>query len=351
MNKIKVIIGGLLTTIQDFGRFAFQSYGVPVSGAMDTLAMQLANYLTFNNRNEAVLEITLLGPTFEFQCDAIFAITGADLSASLDGAIVQLYQTNFAKKGEVLSFGSIVKGARAYLSFKGGFEISEVMGSKSTYTKALIGGYEGRKLNTGDELILSLRKPNFDNFEFRQINSFQAKNYFDENEIRVLEGPEERSFKIDSINDFYNEKFTISNQCDRMGIRIDGKKIEHVASPDIISSGVNLGTIQVAGNGSPIIMMADRQTTGGYTRIANVISVDIPILAQKKPGDIIHFQKVKIEEAQELYKLRESHLENLFNDRLDLDFSNANNFSSNNKNFRLKINQEIFIVCVEEVLE
>ena len=274
---IQIINGGFLTTIQDMGRYGYQETGMSVSGVMDTRAASLANILVGNDTNEAVIEITMMGPTMKFTEDEIIAVTGGDL-----GAKIGMYG-----------------GSRAYIAFAGGLDIPVVMGSRSTNLKSKVGGYEGRKLGIGDEIAFRAPASWLPHMAERVygLPSYGAKEWI----LRVVMGPQDDCFIDKGINTFLNSTYTISNEYDRMGCRMEGDVIEHKNGGDIITDGISFGAVQVPSHGNPIVMMADHQTTGGYTKIANVISVDLPVLAQCMPGMKIHFEKVTVDEAQALY--------------------------------------------------
>lgn len=293
MSKIRIIKPGLLTTVQDLGRFGFQQYGMPVSGAMDTKSLVLANLLVGNNKEEAVLEATLTGPVIEFEADSYIAVCGANMQPKLNNSPVEMYRTTPVKAGDKLSFSNLINGFRTYIAFAGGIEVPIVMKSKSTYLRAGIGGFKGRQLIAND--ILEIGKKNKD-LNIKHVPQKLIPEFKESFTARVIAGPENYFFSIKGIATFIESEFELSGQCDRMGYRLAGHKIEHKIATDIISSGVTFGTIQVPAHGEPIIMMADRQTTGGYPRIANVISDDLPYLAQLKPGDRIRFREVKLDQ-------------------------------------------------------
>lgn len=299
MGKILVNKPGLLTTVQDAGRVGYQQFGVPVSGVMDQMSHQLANLLVGNGENKAVLEITLMGPELTFEDDAVIAIAGGDLNAQLEGEPLPLWTSVLVKGGSKLVFKGIKKGCRAYLAVAGGVEVPPVMGSSSTYTRGQMGGYDGRALKAGDLVETGRPVSSLENLANRSVAPEHCE-YNKQIELRVIPGPQDDAFTPEGIETFYNATYDVTNQCDRMGYRLQGEKITHITGGDIISDGIAMGAIQVPGHGMPIIMMADRQTTGGYTKIANVISVDLPKMAQAKPGDQITFHRISVEEAQEL---------------------------------------------------
>ncbi|MBQ7796552.1 MAG: biotin-dependent carboxyltransferase family protein [Lachnospiraceae bacterium] len=296
---IKIKTGGFLTTIQDMGRFGYQETGMSVSGVMDTRSASLANILVGNDENEGVIEVTLMGPTMEFTADNIIAVTGGDLGAKLDGNPLPRYEAVLVKAGQTLSFTGLKSGARAFIAFAGGLAVPAVMGSKSTNLKSKIGGFEGRKLEKDDAIGFAAPKTSLTNMDKRKLSipDFSAK----EHDLRVVLGPQDDCFPQSSIDTFFNNVYTIGNEYDRMGCRMQGPVIKHKVGGDIITDGISFGAVQVPSHGNPIVMMADHQTTGGYTKIANVISVDLPVLAQCMPGHKIHFRWVSIEEAQFWY--------------------------------------------------
>lgn len=310
MNNMKIINPGFLTTIQDMGRVGYQKFGVPAAGAMDTWSMQLANILVGNHRNEGVLEITMTGPSIEFNDNQVIALTGATFDLTINKKKVEMNKTIYVAKGDILRINRASNGMRAYLSLAGGFKVPIVMGSKSTYLRSVLGGFKGRKLRAGDILEINQDKNN-KYLGIRELPKDLLINNGEKATLRVVIGPEHNLFTDKGIKTFFEKEYILSNQCDRMGYRLCGEKIEHTNGADIISSGITLGAIQVPGHGEPIIMMADRQTTGGYPKIANVITADIPILAQLKPGDKIRFKKIGIDESHYIINEKEKILRDL----------------------------------------
>lgn len=309
-NIIRVLKPGLLTTIQDLGRYGYQQFGMVVAGAMDGFALQIANLLVGNNRDEAGIEITMVGPELLFLEDAIIALCGADLSPTLDGHPVPNWTSFHVKSGQILRFGHIRSGARAYLAVSGGLVIPAIMNSKSTYLKAGIGGIAGRALQKGD--ILRGTKHSFvKKIAGRRLATVEIPTYSSKEEIRVLLGPDQDAFTEEGIETFLSQRYTVSHESDRMGYRLTGPSIRHKDRADILSDAILFGTVQVPASGEPIILMADRQTVGGYARIATVISVDFSLLAQLKPNDQLYFRAVSLREAQELYMKQEGLLKML----------------------------------------
>lgn len=318
---IHIVKPGLLTTVQDLGRFGFQKYGVITSGAMDKFAHRLANLLVGNEASQATLEITLLGPIIEFSQDNVISICGADLSPTIFGMPLHNNRPILVKAGSILRFGSAREGCRAYLAVAGGIEGESIMRSKSTYLRAGIGGYDGRALAKGDQLEVGKRTISNEilftqlSYKSDRLTDFiEASWSFDQRlfehdplkkKIRLIKGRQFDWFTELSQQTFVNKAFKVSAKSDRMGYRLRGERIEMKQKRELISEAVTFGTIQVPSDGNPIVLLADRQTIGGYPKIAEVISTDIPLLSQAKPGDKIEFEWVSLESAQQLYLERE----------------------------------------------
>ncbi len=303
VETFEIVEPGMLTTVQDIGRYGYQRFGVPVSGAMDGFALRAANLLVGNDESAACLEITVLGPRIRFLADARIALAGGDLTPAMDGAPVLMWQSVEVSRGSVLSFKGIRDGMRAYLAVAGGIDAPLVMESRSTYLKGAIGGLAGRALRAKDALsAFEPRGP----FVERSLSDAPA--YGHEHELRVVLGPQNDAFTQRGLDTFLGSKYTVSMQSDRMGYRFDGPAIEHVKGPDIISDGTPLGAVQVPGDGKPIVLLADRGVTGGYTKIATVISADISKLSQAMPGDAVTFKAVEIEAAHDILRRQEERL-------------------------------------------
>ena len=286
----RVIVPGALSTVQDLGRFGYQKSGMPCSGVMDQKAYESANQLVNNKKNEAVIEHTVFGGSYRFQSDTVIALTGADMKPSIDGKACPMYRPVFVPSGGILSLGAAVNGCRTYLAAAGGILVPPVLGSRSTNLKCKIGGFQGRALQSGDLLDTgTLSVP------FQQIKdlSLKAPVYSKEIKVRVIEGPQSDYFTEKGLNLFYSAPYTVSEQSDRMGCRLEGPPVESIHGTDIVSDGIVFGSIQITSSGMPIVLMADRQTTGGYAKIATVITDDLPLLAQAVPGTTIHFQKME----------------------------------------------------------
>jgi antagonist of KipI len=297
---------GLMTTVQDFGRLGYRKIGMPVSGPMDPFAFRLANLLLQNDENCPGLEITLQGPVLHFTADTEIAICGADLTPSINDQIVMNNKPLPVQKGDVLRFGMAGSGMRAYIAFKNGINIPKQLGSTSTNTRAGIGGVEGRALKAGDQLDLF---PS--HYQYRKSNwglSPSLFTYMEQREVRVLRSTQWESFKKSAQEDFLSGMFTILPESDRMGYRLKGPNLELSELNELLTEGIAMGTIQVPSNGQPIILMADSQPTGGYPKIANVITADLPVIAQLKPNQKISFREVSLEEAHLALKDAESFL-------------------------------------------
>lgn len=294
MTEILVHHGGALTTVQDYGRFGYQAFGVSVSGAMDRHSLKEANWLVGNESAEAGLEITLTGPDLEFASQTVIAITGADLGATLNREPLMRYETIRVLAGDRLRFHSLRSGLRAYLAIAGGIQVKELMGSRSTFLRAQMGGFQGRALKAGDRLPIMTPKPAL---EKRRIRDPHFKNFTVFPTIRFIAGPETHHFDQETLARFLAAEFKLSTECDRMGIRLEGPPVVPFKGSDIISSPVSPGTIQVTSNGTPIVLMADAQTSGGYCRIGQLVSADRSLMAQMKPGDRVRFKEVSLDQA------------------------------------------------------
>ncbi len=294
---IYVLQPGPLTTVQDMGRFGYQASGMPVSGAMDRRAFRDANALAGNNGNEAVLEFTLLGGSFRFTASTVIALTGADMSPVLDGNPCPMYAAVPVKGGAVLSLSYAKSGCRTYLAVSGGIDVPPVMRSRSTCLKCRIGGFGGRALAAGDTVPTGKGA----SAGFSEPGGTTAPPvYPDHVTARVVEGPQAHCFTEDGLAAFYSAPYTVTTQSDRMGCRLDGPAVAAKESADILSDGTVFGSIQITSAGQPVILMADRQTTGGYAKIATVCTADLPVIAQCRPGNTVRFQKITLEEAQKL---------------------------------------------------
>ncbi len=293
--------GGMLTTIQDRGRFGYEQFGVSPAGPMDMRSFTIANLLVGNQRGAAAMEITIAGPTLRFTEPAVIAMTGSDLSPICNGKAIPMYTAVLVEAGDVLQMGFATVGCRAYLAVAGGFHVPEVMGSCATSLQNKIGGIGGRKLNNGDELAVGVPSLALEQIAGRSLTP-EKVGAQQPVVLRVLMGPQENEFTEAGINTFLKSTYQVENDSNRMGYRLNGPAIEHSGDGNIISDGIVTGAIQVPTSGLPIVMLAERQTVGGYPKIATVISADLPKIGQCRPGDSIRFQAVRIDEAQQLYR-------------------------------------------------
>lgn len=344
MGTLHIKNPGLLTTVQDIGRVGYQQFGISMAGAMDQYSLQYANMLVDNDREEACLEITMMGPTIAFDFYGAIAITGGNINPTINGKKIAMYKTIYVNAGDVLSFSGLVDGARAYLAIAGGFKINPVMGSKSTYLRAGIGGFDGRKLKANDVIEVNEREDYF-SFGIREIPAKMRYSSSNSVMVRVIMGQEQDRFTNKGIKDFFENEYKLSSQCDRMGYRLEGgEAIEHKDGADIISGGITLGAVQVPAEGQPIIMMSDRQTTGGYTKIANVITSDIALLAQLKPGCSIRFKEITVDEAHAILREKEQEIIELmgsYKEREDVLVKKVNNYyvSVNEKQYNISVKE------------
>lgn len=309
MMAIKVLSPGILTSVQDGGRTGYQQYGVSPSGPMDMRAFRTANILVGNDPDEAGLEMTIMGSELQFLSPYVIALTGADMDPMLNGAKVGMYRALLVKEGDVLKLGFAKSGCRCYLAVRGGIDVKPVMGSRATMLGKHFGGFEGRKLQKDDLLPVGNQEGELPH----------PQTWFTKPDLispgvctlRVIPGPQEDRFTEKGIHTFLNSEYVVGSDFDRQGYRLEGEKIEHTTDSNIISDGVVAGSIQVPGTGLPIIMTAEHATVGGYTKIATVITMDLPLIGQCKAGDHIRFQEVSVEQAQELLKEEAARLEGL----------------------------------------
>ena len=310
MEVIEVQDGGLLTTVQDLGRYGYQRYGVPVAGALDQFALRVGNALVGNREGDAGLEITLAGPSLRVLADTVISITGADLDPRLDGEPVAMWRAIVLPQGGTLSFSGVLDGVRAYLAIAGGADVPLVLGSRSTYTRSRLGGLEGRALMPGDRLSAVGEEP-VNQVQGRKLPKEQVPSYGHNHTLRVVPGPQDDAFGQEGLQTFLSASYTVTPQSDRVGYRFQGPQIRHKEGADIVSDGIPFGAVQVTGDGMPIVLLADRGTTGGYTKIATVISVDLAQVAQAMPGDTMSFRSVTVEEAHQALKEQEDVIQHL----------------------------------------
>ncbi|MCX6319473.1 MAG: biotin-dependent carboxyltransferase family protein [Bacteroidetes bacterium] len=315
---IQIIKAGILDTIQDAGRYGYQHLGINPGGAMDRYAMRIANLLTGNDPDEALIEMHFPAPVFLFHEPGLLAIAGADFSPSINGEPIPILHPVIVQKNDVLQFHRPVKGTRAYMSFRGGLELTSWLGSHSTHLKAEAGGYQGRALQKGDQLSFRQKATAAlsSASATQRVLPWWADTVFDDSSddrIAVLPGQEWNELTTDSKELFTEKPFIITKQSDRMGYRLLNDPLFCKQPMEMISSAVCFGTLQLLPEGKLILLMADHQTTGGYPRIAHVISAHHSRLAQSTAGDALHFRFTDMVEAEHLQIKQQQHLSQLQN--------------------------------------
>jgi antagonist of KipI len=293
---IRILEPGAMTTVQDLGRPGHQRYGIPPSGPVDNLSFIIANQLVGNPDAAAGLECTVLGPRFVAETACAIAVTGAEMPLTVNGGEAPAWTTLHLRAGDVVKLGAARAGVRAHVAFSGGLDVPVVLGSRSTYVRGRLGGLDGRSLRRDDRLALFPAEPP----ALRRARASVRPAFGDEPEIRVVLGPQVERFTADGLRTFLGSAYEMLPQSDRMGARLRGPRIAHAAGHDILSDGIALGSIQVPGDGQPIALLVDRQSTGGYTKIATVCSFDIGRLGQVKPGHRLRFRAVALAEAQRM---------------------------------------------------
>lgn len=305
---------GLFTTVQDVGRFGYQAQGLPVAGALDSFSLRVANALVGNPENSAGLEILVHGPTLEVEADSVrIALAGTASSIEIVSdppATVPPWQSVRLSHGQAFRVGAVAGSGCAYLAVEGGFDFASFLGSLSTYARGGIGGFQGRALKVGDRLVLkNVAAETRSEVRVRQVPDLGAKD-----SIRVVLGPQADYFTDEAIATFLAAPYTVSREADRMGLRLEGPPLDHRRGFNIVSDGIATGAIQVPGSRQPILLLVDHQTTGGYPKIATVISADLPVAGRRKPGDTIRFVVVEVAEAEKLAREREAMLQALVTD-------------------------------------
>jgi antagonist of KipI len=301
MSLIEVRSPGMLTTVQDLGREGFGPMGVSPSGAADPVALRIGNRLVGNVEGAAGLEMTLLGGTFIFPEHAEIALTGADLRATLDNERVDLWSSAEVRAGQTLRLEATHTGARCYLCVRGGLAVKLFLGSASTHLLSSLGGFEGRALRKGDVLKIATAGGGFRTFRKRKVAAKALEKLAPRKTLRVTAGPQSDWFSQAAHEVFYKTKYRVAEESNRMGLRLEGAPIPVASGGEMISEGVSLGAVQIPASGLPIILFVEQQTTGGYPKIANVISADLSSLGQLRPRDEIRFELVDMETARALF--------------------------------------------------
>jgi antagonist of KipI len=297
VSIVQVQWPGLLTTVQDLGREGFGPLGVSASGAADPLSLRIGNRLVGNPESAGGLEMTLLGGTFLFPQGATIALTGSDFGATLDGTPLDLWRSIEVRSGQILRGGSTRSGARCYLSVRGGIVVKPFLGSASTHLLSGLGGYQGRALRKGDVLHTG---PAEGAFAKKAVNPKVLERLSFRKVLRVTPGPQSGWFPTSAVGTFYKTTYRVAEDSNRMGLHLEGPAIAQDSSGEMITEGVSLGAIQITAGGLPIILFVEQQTTGGYAKIANVISADLHSLGQLRPRDEIRFQQVDWDTARAL---------------------------------------------------
>jgi biotin-dependent carboxylase-like uncharacterized protein len=308
IESLEILSPGPLTTVQDLGRYGFGRYGVPPSGALDSFSFRVANLLVGNPETEAGIEITLMGLKVRFLTDLVVALCGGDLQPHVNEKPFEMWRSQIVGKGDTLFLKAPRTGCRAYLAVGGGISLAPVLASKSTNLASKFGGYEGRALRKGDVLFSAAPEQHLQNAG--KIFTPQGWPSHPGNwDLRVLPGPQDQDFPEESKSLFVDSFFTVSSQSDRTGIRLSGPALHRKKDlgDSIISEGIVPGAIQVPGDGQPIILLVET-ITGGYRKIATVISADLPLLGQIKPGEQVRFREVPMADAKKALQERENHI-------------------------------------------
>jgi antagonist of KipI len=304
MASLTVVRPGMLTTVQDLGRWGHQGSGVPVAGAMDVYSHRLANQLVGNAEQAAALEITLVGPEIQTDTDAVCAVAGAEFALSVDGRSVPMHTPVAVPRGGRLRFGARTRGARATLAVRGGIDVPVRFGSRATSLVSRMGPFEGRALAAGD--VLPVGTPPAHGRVSRPAQALPLPR--GGARLRVIPGPHDHMFTSAAIDALFTGRYMVTPHSNRMGYRLEGPGLTHAGSADILSEATPLGTVQVPASGQPILLMADRQTTGGYPKIATVITADVPLAGQLAPGDWIEFVACTRDRALDALRQQEARL-------------------------------------------
>ena len=298
--RLIVLKPGFQSTLQDLGRNGFTHLGISPAGAADLFSFRLGNLLVGNGENDTGLEMTLVGGTYHFNQSVLVVLTGSRFRATLNGAEFPYFKAVHVKKGQELDIGPSQDGARCFLTVKGGFNVPQVLGSRSTHLMTHLGGYKGRALKKGDQINFGYSSTS------RAPEKLEKIMEPDRSVLRVIKGLQYDRFENKIRDIFFRKRFKVSQRSNRMGLRTEGPEIKAGITDEILTEGLPIGAVQVPGNGYPIISFVDHQTTGGYPKIANVIAADLCKVGQLKPGDEFKFQLVSVAEAEKLYFEQES---------------------------------------------
>jgi antagonist of KipI len=306
MKVIEVRTPGLLTTVQDLGREGYGPFGVSASGAADAVSLRIGNRLAGNGEGAAALEMTLLGGTFVFADGGVIALTGSDFGATLDDVPVEMWASVSVKPAQTLKCGATKSGARCYLCVQGGIEVKRFLGSASTHLLSGLGGFEGRALRQGDVLHVASAKEAFRTFRRKKVPERFLAQLAPRKVLRVTPGPQAAWFSAAAQNTFHQSTYRLTEESNRMGLRLEGPLISAGVQEEMVSEGVALGAVQIPAGGKPIILFVEQQTTGGYPKIANVISADFHALGQLRPRDEFRFEQVDMDSAWNLLREQEA---------------------------------------------
>ncbi|MCW5797960.1 MAG: biotin-dependent carboxyltransferase [Nitrospira sp.] len=308
---IHVLHPGLFTTVQDLGRCGYQRFGVSVSGAMDPWALLVGNRLLGNPDRAAALEITLHGPELLFEQALTIALTGADLSPTTNGFAIPMWTVVAMQAGSRLQFGTRRQGARAYLTVAGGITGPMMLGSLSTHVRSGLGGLAGRAVKKWDQFCVGPAPRTTAQSIGRSLLERYRPRYTKSPTVRVMPGPQSDYFTDDAVQLLTSSSYRVTTESDRMGYRLEGAELPHRASAEIVSEAVCVGSLQVPSNRQPILLMADCQPTGGYAKLATMISADRSLAAQLAPGDSLSFRMISAQQASELFRSHHAELDRI----------------------------------------
>jgi antagonist of KipI len=303
---LEVIRAGLLTTVQDAGRTGWARFGVPPAGPADWFALRAANILAGNDPGAAGLEITVAGPTLRTSCECVIAACGAEFEISAGSFSVETWRSTLVSPGSEIRFGERRNGARAYLAVSGGINVEVFLNSQATCLTGKFGGFEGRPLRPGDKLPLGPTKDKLTLHAGKVWPPSARPQYSPHPTLRAVMGPQDDHFTQEGLATFFDSEYKVTAASDRMGYRLRGPSVEHSGPAEIVSDGVVTGSVQIPGDGQPIVLMVDHPTTGGYPKIAPVIRADLPLIAQCLPGDSVRFRAVGIQKAQTALRAQSS---------------------------------------------
>jgi len=308
MPVIHVQSPGMFTTVQDLGRYGYGPIGVSPSGAADPISLRIGNLLVGNQDSDAALEMTLLGASLVFPDGGLISLTGSDFGPTIDGAPIPMWTAHRLPPGQTLKTGPTRDGARCYMCVQGGIAVKLLLGSASTHILTGLGGFEGRQLKKGDVLSIGDARAARESRPLTIVPEVLER-LRPRKHLRVTVGPQTDWFSPESVRTFFDASYTVTEESNRMGLRLDGPALETPHSGQMTSEGVSLGAIQVPAGGKPIILFVEQQTTGGYPKIANIVSADLPSVGQLRPRDEVRFELVGPETARALIREQEEFIQ------------------------------------------